>query len=249
MVDPIRELKSFGRDIASLAIARVPQNLDKAALLCVNTPTSFRKNLGKTPINDAVAVAKSLKEYGFDIFFICNPHARNFLKYLDALLRGTSGQLVVFYVGHAMATSDFEPGELQDKAFIFDDGAILDDEVVTHLIDNKNSSSEVILITDACLPGSIWDIQDGVVKGRELPPGVMSISAVSDGPSAKQRAVQPLEQSVFTSSLVKLLESEAALELTPEGLARELKPVLAKYSQTLSIGTSTQSLLSRSLVV
>jgi hypothetical protein len=124
MSDPIRVLKTYGRDVGAIPFSRVPQAFPKAAFLCVNTYASYRLNLGTGPINDAVASAKCVKSYGFEIYFMQTPHARNFLKYLDLFFQATSGYLLVHYVGHGTSLS--ESGTHQEEAFVFDGGRILE---------------------------------------------------------------------------------------------------------------------------
>jgi hypothetical protein len=247
MGDPVRTLKSLGRDIASIPLSRLPTAIEKAAFLCVNSYTSYRLSLGTGPINDAVSFAKLMKQYGFEIYFMHNPHCRNFLKYLDAFFKATSKELVIYYVGHGTNVRDTSGDEAdgQDEAFVFDDGFIVDDDLITHLSDNKNPDSEVVLVTDACHSGTIWDIQAGNVKGRQLPPGVISISAAADAQTAKQTMIDRVDQGVFTYNLCKTLKSEPYL--TPNELAAKMKTILKKYQQTFVVGTTSPKFLTEPL--
>jgi hypothetical protein len=141
-----RELKTFGRDLAAIPFSRVPTTMKNVAFLCANTYTSHRLNLGKGPINDGLSFAKCLKNYKYEICFILNPHCRNFLSYLDLFFKNADN-LVVFYGGDGTTVRDIdhEAGG-QDEAFVFDDGTIRDDDLITHLIDNKKPGSHVILV-------------------------------------------------------------------------------------------------------
>jgi hypothetical protein len=103
MVDPVRQLKTYGRDVLGIPLCNLPSSLRKAAFLCVNTYTSYRLALGTGPIRDAVTLAKVLKNFGFEIFFLHNPHVRNFLKYLDVFFRVTSETFLLYYVGRGMS--------------------------------------------------------------------------------------------------------------------------------------------------
>jgi hypothetical protein len=65
MADPLRELKSFGRDVAGIPLARLPKSFKNVAFLCVNTYTSYRLNMGTGPITDALSFAECIKPLGF----------------------------------------------------------------------------------------------------------------------------------------------------------------------------------------
>jgi hypothetical protein len=243
--DPIRTLQTLGRDLSSIPLSRVRKNMTKSAFICINTQKSYRLNLGTGPINDAVSMAKCLKEYEFDIYFLTNPHCRNFLCYLDLFFRNTVGQLVVFYVGHGTTVPDVDSGEAGGalEAFVFDDGVVLDDDFATHIIENKAPDSQLVLITDVCYAGTVWDVQDGKVRGRQLPPGVLSVSAMLDARSAKQTRLSEVDEGAFTYHLTRFLGADP--EVTPAQLAAKMKAVLREYSQTFVIGTTTPSLLTQ----
>jgi hypothetical protein len=184
-----------------------------------------------------------MRHFEFDIYFTHNPHSRNFLKYLDLFFAGTVKRLVVFYVGQgAGLRSAAEGGE----ALVFDDGEVPEDALVTHLIENKHSSNEIILVTDLCHSGTIWDIQSGKVNGRQLPPGIVSISCATDAKTAKQTQVGGIEQGIFTYNLTKTLREEPFA--SPSELYGKLRAVLKKYAQNFSIGASTPALLNKPLL-
>lgn len=247
MSDPVRRLKTLGRDVASVPISRIPTDMEKVCFICVNTYTSYRLNLGTGPMNDAVSFAKCVKNFDFEVYFMHNPHSRNFLKYLDAFFANTKTELVVYYVGHGTSVSDTDgdEGDKKDEAFVFDDGVIVDDVLIDHLIEHKNPSSKLILVTDACHSGTIWDIQAGSVHGRQLPENIMSLSAANDAQTAKQTMINRQEQGIFTHNLTKILKESP--ELSPNELASKMRSALRKYGQTFTVGTTTESLLDEPL--
>lgn len=247
MSDPVRRLKTLGHDISSMPVSRIPKDMGKICFICVNTYTSYRLNLGTGPVNDAVSLAKRVKACGYEVYFIHNPHSRNFLKYLDVFFQNTAEELIVYYVGHGTTVSDTNGDEEDghDEAFVFDDGNIVDDVLIEHLIDCKHPDSKLILITDACHSGSIWDIQGGCVHGRELPKRIISLSAASDRQTAKQTMIDRQEQGIFTSNMTKLLKAEP--ELSPNALAPKMRAQLRKFGQTFTVGTTSPELLDEPL--
>jgi uncharacterized caspase-like protein len=246
MVDPVRELKTYARDLAAIPLARVPTTLKKVVFLCVNSYTSYRLNLGKGPINDGLSFAKLLKNYQYEIYYLHNPRVRNFLQYLDVFFQNAD-KLVIYYVGHGTTVRDLDDDESdkQDEAFVFDDGVVPDDDLITHLIDNKKPGSQIVLVTDACHSGSIWDIQAGNVKGRKLPDGIISVSASNDAQTAKQTVINRLDQGVFTYHLTQILKQDSSL--SPNDLAPKMRTALKSYAQSFTVGTTTSSLLNKPL--
>jgi hypothetical protein len=243
MSDPVRQLKIYGRDVAGIPLSRVPPHFNKVAFLCINTYTSFRLALGAGPLNDALHLAKILKNTGFEIYFLHNPHVRNFLIYLDLFFKNTTNQLVFYYVGRGttLRTPNANSTDPRDQSLVFDDGIVSDDDLCTHLLENRNPSSEIILITDACFEGTIWDIRNGYVKGRRLPPNIIALSASVDFNVSKAHQVEKLEQGMVTYNLAKILKVEP--ELTPNEIVERMKPILRTYAQTFTVATTTPTLL------
>lgn len=238
--DPIRRLMEFGHDLQSIPLARLPSSFSKVAFICVNTFESFRFGLGKGPLEDAVRFAKIFRYYGFEIYFLKCPHVRNFLRYFDPIIERTSEHLVALYLGHEV----YKIG--QDEAFSFDDGIISDKEIINHIIEKKQQDAQLTLFTDACHPGSIWDIKDGVVCDVTLPPNILSISASNEGDPSTTTAVQArLEAGMFTDLIVKALKNNSAL--TPCQLENHLKKSLQQYNQAFVVGTSSPELLQKPL--
>jgi hypothetical protein len=254
MSDPVNELRTVGRDLSDVRKlsptfttpkTRVPASIAKSALLLVNSPTSYRLNLGTGPVNDAVAVGGLLKDFGFDVYFLVHPRAADLLRILDAFFANTTGQFVLFYAGHGHGVLEeldeaFDPAH----AFVFADGAVREDELLAHLAASKNPTNEVVLIADACIAGTIWDIQGGTVKDRQLPPGVLSISSTGD-PLAIRPAGDRQQNGVFTVAFTQALR--AAPEITPAELARKIAPAIRGIGRNLVVGTSSKGLLTQPL--
>jgi hypothetical protein len=243
MADPVRDLKQLGRDLSGVPLARLPGSFKKVAFLCVNTYSSYRLNLGVVPLNDAFLFGQLAKSFEFEIYFFHNPHSENFLRFLDVFFARTSQQLILYYVGYGAGITEIDEG---GEAFVFDDGSIVEDELITHLKENKQPQSEVILITDACHSGTIWDIQGGAVHGQALPTGVVSISATTNARAPEESRKAGLNQGVFTANLVKTLRSEPLI--TPSELHGKLRAVLRKYGQVFAVGATTQARMNKPLL-
>ncbi|OHS94651.1 Clan CD, family C14, metacaspase-like cysteine peptidase [Tritrichomonas foetus] len=243
----LKKLKTLAKDTTTVPLSRIPADVEKICFIVCNTYTSYRLSLGDGPLNDAITFATSMKSYGFTQYFMHNPHSRNFLSYLDAFFKNTLKHLVVYYVGHGTTVADLNKDEDDgyDEAFVFEDGTIIDDILLEHLIKNKNETSRLTLITDACHSGSIWDIQSKVVNGNAVPQMVMSISAANDKQTAKQAVIDRKEQGIFTMNLGTTLKKKPAI--TPKDLLTELRTPLKKYSQTCTVAYSSKELETKTI--
>jgi hypothetical protein len=252
MADPVNDLRTVGRDLSdarklsptfSSPKTRLPATMAKSAFLLVNSHASYRLNLGTTPVNDAVAMGELLKESGFDVYFLVRPQAAEVLKILDVFFSNTTTQFVLFYAGHGHGVlEELDETYNPDHAFMFADGVIREDELVEHLIANKNPANEIILIADACIAGTVWDLQNGCVRDRQLPPGVVSISTTGD-PLALKPVVGRQQNGVFTKTFTQALK--AAPEITLNELAAKMRPVIRGIGRNFVIGTSSPALLSQ----
>lgn len=155
----------------------------------------------------------------------------------------TQKELAVYYVGHGTSVVDVHGDEDDgyDEAMVFADGNVLDDTLVDSLIDHKNNSNKVILISDCCHSGSIWDIQGGNVNGRKLPSGLISVSAANDKQTAKQTYAERLEQGMFTYNLMKTLKADP--DMNAMECKKRLTNVLRRYAQTVTVATTSKELL------
>ncbi|OHT12703.1 Clan CD, family C14, metacaspase-like cysteine peptidase [Tritrichomonas foetus] len=237
----VKKLKTYATDVIKTPISRLPKD-ERACFIVCNTYTSYRLSLGDGPLNDAINFAAAMKNYGFTQYYLHNPHSRNFLKYLDAFFKNVSQHLIIYYVGHGTQVADLNADEDDgyDEAFVFEDGTMIDDILLDHLMKNKNETSRVTMVTDACHSGSIWDLQTKNVDGKVLPENIMSISAANDKQTAKQAVLNRKEQGIFTMNLASVLKKKP--EITPKALVTELRTPLRKYSQTCTIAMTTKSM-------
>jgi hypothetical protein len=152
----------------------------------------------------------------------------------------------VYYVGHGTGVIDAPAQEIKNQSFALDDGIIKEDQFITHLTDNKHPSSKIILINDACYEGTIWDIQDGKVNGKQLPANVVSLSASTVGPNAKRTVGQRNDRGVFTLALTKTLWDDP--DIAPKDLAWEMQAALEPCMLSFGVGVSSPNLLDEPLL-
>jgi hypothetical protein len=95
----------------------------------------------------------------------------------------------------------------------------------------------VFFVATCCLPGTIWDIQEGTA----LPPRVLSLSSTGAPVAQITKTDEPRHNSVFMETLTKALR--AAPELTPIEVENRMKAPLRAIGRTVVVGTSSPELL------
>lgn len=238
-------ITSIGKDITYTSMSEMPTGLKKVGFCIINTYEGTRISLGEGPMNDGYNMAKCLKRFGYDVYYVLNAKSKNFKQKFAYFLSQTVDELVVYYVGHGTNVRDLDGDEADgyDEAIVFVDGNVIDDELIEIIIKNKNAKNKTCLVSDCCHSGSIWDIQSGNYRNRVLPENLISLSASNDKQTAKQTVVERKEQGMFTYYMNKLLKTEP--KLTPVQLKNKLTTTLRRYQQTVTIATTSAELLTQ----
>lgn len=224
------ELDKNATNLAKLE--NMPTGLTKAVFICCNTYTRPDYSLGVGPLNDAITVAEYMKSIGFTVYYLHNPKSQEFLKYFKYFLANTQNYLVIYYTGHGASVDDTNGDEAdgKDEALVFDDAFIVDDVLADTIANSgKPQSSKVCLLSDCCHSGSIYDLQSGNFKGRQMPQNVMSLSAAKDEETAKQTSIEGTDSGIFTFYFFKLLAAKTSL--TPKQMDGEINGYLKKFDQ------------------
>lgn len=240
------DLESLGVDLKTCS--SLPTNLAKAVYICCNTYTRAEYSLGVGPMNDAITVAQYMKNLGFSIYFAHNPKSTEFMKYFKHFLKNTKQYLVVYYTGHGASVDDKNGDESdgKDEALVFDDNFVIDDDLATAIAQSgKPASSTVLLLSDCCHSGSIYDLQTGNYGGQKMPENIMSISAARDSETAKQTSVGGNDQGIFTFYFYKLLSEDATL--TPKKMQSTIGQYLKRFEQSYVCYSTTESLLDKTI--
>jgi hypothetical protein len=251
VTNSLLQLKQLATDIGTTSVSSltVPR---RCCFISVNSYTNPQVTLGTGPISDACTVATAAKYAGMDCFFIHNAKKASFLSWLDKFLGNASSCLFFYYVGHGtqVKSSGSSEADNMDEAYYFEDGVLIDDILLDHLIKEKNPDSTVILISDCCHSGSIWDLTD---YSKDPPPRVISISAAQDSQTSKQivvnkevlNVVSRVEAGVFTSGMFEALKANRFM--TPLELKKKLDASLSRYQQNVTVETTSPEMLQESL--
>jgi hypothetical protein len=248
--DPMRRLKEIARDVEQIPLQMLKEK-QKVFLICVNTYKSYQLNLGSSPMADAFELSRQVKKADYEIFYLQNVHAATFLDYFDAFLQLTKFHLIFLYVGRGTSVADLNGDETdgRDEALVFDDRLIIDDDLVTHLVRNKNPSSVLTLLTDALHKDTIWNMTEKAENGEPIPALVRSLSAETKLQTMTRTfdAVIRVEKGAFTHALAQGLRSK--LKATPKDLEEGVRSILAEAGQVYSFGTTSPELLDEPLLL
>ena len=220
---------------------------DKLCFICCNTYTKAQYQLGVGPLNDSVTVAMNHKKRGYQVFFLHNPTPQEFLTFLPLFMKQTKTALTVFFTGHGANVKDKNGDESDgfDEAMVFDTGHIVDDDLVKIICENCNGVVKVLLLTDCCHSGSIWDLQSADDHGLKLPQNVISISAAKDSQTAKQTKMNNKDQGIFSYFFWKLLNAEP--KLTPKDLETKMNASLNKFKQHYTAFATSSNMMNQPL--
>lgn len=221
-----------------------PAALEQVLFICCMNYTKPSYSLGAGPCNDAINIAGFMKKHGFVVYYVHNVSSTVYLQWLKFFFKNTTKYLMTYYTGHGTSVDDSTGDEAdnKDEAYVFEDKFLLDDDLEKAFNSSKtNKALKVVLLSDCCHSGSIWDLKEG-----KTVPNVVALSASKDTQTAKQTSLDSVEQGVFTFCLLKAIEQEPAI--TPNKLQEVIQPTLDRFEQGYTSSTSTASLLTTQIM-
>ena len=196
---------------------------DKLALLFINPYYGESYELGKAVENDGELFADRLTQLGYRVERFIDCSAREFINSILRESKRSHEMLLIYYSGHGASLHDWSGDEQdgRDEAFVFRDGYVVDDEAERLVKDNN--CEQVILISDCCHSGTIWD---DAVTGN-----VCSISACSDNETAKQttfHSKRSISHGVLTYYFWKYYD---CCKGNLQSLIATINPIMKRYNQ------------------
>nr|AFZ78842.1 clan CD family C14 metacaspase-like cysteine peptidase [Coptotermes formosanus] len=218
--------------------------IDNVLFICCMNYTKPSYSLGAGPCNDAINIANFMQKRGLSVYYLHNSSSTVYLQWLKFFLKNTRKYLMTYYTGHGTQVTDTSGDEADglDEAYVFEDRFLIDDDLEKALdACKKNNSVKVVLLSDCCHSGSIWDLKEG-----KTVPNVLALSASKDTQTAKQTQLDAKEQGVFTFCLLKAIEQEP--NCSPNRLREIIQPTLDRFEQGYTSSASTSSLLTSQIM-
>lgn len=247
--DALKEIAGYGTDLKGKGVDGVPTT-KKACFICCNTYTKAAYQLGVGPLNDSCSVAKNHKDRGYQVFWVHNPTPADFLALVPAFMKKTEENLTIFFTGHGANVKDRDGDEDDglDEAMVFDTGHIVDDKLVDLVCNNlkPDNKTKVLLLTDCCHSGSIWDLQSAKGKGKTLPKNILSVSAAKDSQTAKQTKMKSKDQGIFSYFFWQNVNADQ--KVTAAQLEAKMNKSLARFKQQFTAFASSPNMLSEPIL-
>jgi hypothetical protein len=215
--------------------------------MCINTYTDPKRALGVGPLNDAITCGANHNLMNYLVYYLHNPTTKQFLDYLTVFLRITSENLTIYYTGHGAQVADRNGDEDDgmDEVMVFQSGHIVDDDLADILKKNANGRTKIVLISDCCRSGTIWDIPSNVTRAeRNFPANIISFSASRDSQTSKQATglgATKTMQGLFTFHFFRLIRQNRAL--TPAQIIPLINREIAPFQQTAVVLPTRRQLM------
>ena len=228
----------------SEAKAKVTNGINKKiCFIVVNTYVKPQYQLGVGPMNDAVTVAMNHKRFGYCVLYLHNSTPTIFKKWLKFLLESTENDLTIFYTGHGCTLADKNGDESDgyDEVMLFDSGYVVDDELGEYLTKYAHGQ-RIVLLSDCCHSGSMWDIQSILNAKKSIASNIISISSAKDEQTAKQTKIDKKDQGIFTYYFWELMEQNQ--DISTKEMESKINPLIGKFSQHFSYAATSSSIAS-----
>jgi hypothetical protein len=225
--DAQRALRNAARDLGTTSLARLPRSLTRACFICVNTNRAYRSGIGKAPILRAIKIAELLKSFGYENYFMTNPHCISFREYITLFLERTSNHLIFAYIGQG--------GEAGPESLIFDDEPLADEEFVQIVGNSRNPSLKLTLFSDICFERSVF--QNIELFGENT----VLLSVIGDEAQVESGA------DVWVEHFVKELGNRN--EITNQQLLDSLRILIKRHNLGLVVMATPKELLKQGVAI
>lgn len=191
---------------------------DKVCFICCNSYENTRYALGESAINDGLLSFIKLEKLGYKPFMFHDIRKREFVNLFKSFLSLEVSKFLLYFIGHGTSTIDHDNDEAdgRDECLFFMDGTIVDDELYRLITAHKHSKSKLVLISDCCHSGTIFDVPDRV--------DILTISAAADNETAKQDWIERKGHGLFTYYLWKYYNPSMKLGALQNQMNKHLKP-------------------------
>lgn len=215
----LKAFERIGMCLNGQDFSHIPEgHLDKVCFILINSYTNRKHDLGVGPLNDGYLVALKHYRLGYKIFYLYNPNRKDFISLLSFFLMNTEMELTVFYTGRDTICTGIHGIE-------FIDGILTTRSICDIIAKNCNEVVRVMLISDCCSGGSVFDIQSNQQGFSHFK--IISFSVNKE--SAPESKEGKLTHGIFTYYLCKITSQSP--NISPKDLINQLNPSLQRFKE------------------
>lgn len=196
---------------------------DKICFICCNSYEGSKYALGESALNDGIWAFINFEKLGYKVFLFHDMKKVDYVNVFKLFMNSNAQRIAVYYIGHGVQVKDINGDESDgmDEAIYSADGkTIVDDDLFVMIKNRKNKSNELVLISDCCHSGTIFDVPKDMNN-------VITISAAADSETAKQDWINKRGQGIFTYWFWELYPKIKDIQ----ALKTRMNDKLKRYSQ------------------
>lgn len=214
---PLQILSNIKTDPKTFTLPPTLNQMSKVCFICCNSYEGSRYALGESAMNDGLLTYLNFSKLGYNVYIFHDMSKADYMKVFKTVLAADVIRVAVYYIGHGTSTKDTSGDEDDgfDECLFFTDGVIIDDILCDTIMKCKNPTSKLILLSDCCHSGTIYDVPD-----RD---DLISISAAADNETAKQDWIEKKGQGIFTYYFWKYYNRDITLNELRDRMNRHLK--------------------------
>lgn len=228
----LKLLAEIGISLNDRKIATIEnERLEKVCFILINSYRDRKHDLGIGPLNDGYLVGLKHYKLGYKVFYLYDPRREEFLSYFGYFLKNTEQSLTVFYSGRDTIVTGIHGIE-------FKDGTLSNDSIGDIISKNCNNKVHVILVSDCCSSGSVFDIEVNIQKFKSSNLNIVSLSVDKNtSPESKEGKET---QGLFTFYLCKYIS--IIPNITPNRLIELINPSLKRFKEVCSFQVTDNEL-------
>lgn len=228
----LKSLAEIGISLNDKKVTSIPiDKLDKVCLILINSYRDRKHDLGVGPLNDGCLVGLKHYRLGYKVFYLYDPRREEFLTYFGYFLKNTEKALTVFYSGRDTIVTGIHGIE-------FKDGTLSNDSICDIIANNCNSEVNVMLISDCCSSGSVFDINIGIERFNSCNLKIFSLSI--DKTTSPESKEGKETQGLFTFYLCKYIS--IIPNISPNHLVELINTSVKRFKAICSCQTTTKEL-------
>lgn len=219
---PMQIVGRISSNPVGFTVTKELKRTSKVCFICCNNYDGTKYALGDSALNDGIMAYIEFYKLGYFPFIFHDMKRNEFLDVFKTVISLNIMRVAVYYIGHGVTIADKNGDEDDgmDECLYFPDGTIVDDALCETVNQYKSATNRLILISDCCHSGTIYDITN-----RD---DVVTMSAAADNETAKQDWIEHRGQGVFTYYLWKYYNKDISLRQLEKDMNKNLK----RYKQS-----------------